>query len=121
ARLRAQEEESETRDQKARLKLLATRRRELEDIQYEFKKQGYDNPRSTFREDNLVGDVLTDFLRGAITAGGYWEMWRRSQNWTGGAPRRDDAGGFSWPDISFGGGSRPSSGGFGGSWGRLPG
>lgn len=119
ARLRAQEEESETRDQKARLKLLATRRRELEDIQYEFKKQGYDNPRSTFREDNLVGDVLTDFLRGAITAAGYWEMWRRSQGWSGGTRRDDDS--FSWPDISFGGGSRPSSGGFGGGWGRLPG
>ena len=141
ARQRAQEEENETRDQKARLKTLASRRRELEDIQYEFKKSGFDNPRSTFREDNLVGDVLNDFLRGGISAASYWEQWRRSQNWTGGAgpwtqqqrdddddrePRSDrswsDGGGFSWPDISFGGGSGSrSSGGFGGSWGRLPG
>ncbi len=135
ARLRAQEEENETREQKARLKILAARRRELEDIQYEFKKQGFDAPRSTFREDNLVGDVLTDFLRGAITAAGYWEMWRRSQSWSGGSGRDDDeddddrrrqrpwseGGGFSWPDSSFGGGSRPSGGGFGGGWGRLPG
>ena len=130
ARQRAQEEESETRDQKARLKTLATRRRELEDIQYEFKKQGYDNPRSSFGEDNLIGDVLNDFLRGGISAASYWEQWRRSQNWTGGSgpwreSRRDDDerdSGFSWPDISFGGGSGSrSSGGFGGSWGRLPG
>jgi len=138
ARSRAIEEESETRDQKARLKTLAARRRELEDIQYEFKKSGFDNPRSTFREDNLVGDVLNDFLRGGISAASYWEQWKRSQNWTGGSgpwreDRRDEdederrrsdspwpsgTGGFSWPDSSFGGGSRRSSGG---SWGRLPG
>src|SRR5690606_38478624 len=70
----------------------------------------------TFGEDKLVGDVLTDFLRGAITAAGYWEMWRRSQNWSD--RRGDDRGGFTWPDSSFGGGTRPGSGG---SWGRLPG
>lgn len=141
ARSRAIEEESETKDYKARLKTLAARRRELEDIQFEFKKANYDNPRSTFREDKLVGDLLNDFLRGGITAAGYWDQWRRSQNWSGGgyeheyrAPRRDDddddrrrrdreraeeSTGFDWPDISFGGGSsRRSSGG---SWGRLPG
>jgi hypothetical protein len=135
ARSRALEEENETKDHKARLKTLAARRRELEDIQYEFKKANYDNPRSTFREDKLVGDLLNDFLRGGISAAGYWEQWRRSQNWAGGgyAPdyrgrdrddddddRRDrgSSAGFDWPDISFGGGSRRSSGG---SWGRLPG
>lgn len=139
ARSRAAEEESETREHRARLKTLAARRRELEDIQYEFKKSGFDNPRSTFREDNLVGDVLNDFLRGGISAASYWEQWRRSQNWTGGpGPWRDDrrsdgdddrrsdgpwpgGGGFSWPDTSFGGGSRRRGGGFGGGWGRLPG
>jgi hypothetical protein len=85
ARTRAQEEENETQDQKSRLKTLAARRRELEDIQYEFKKQGFDRPQSSFREDNLVGDVLTDFLRGGISAASYWEQWRKSQNWTGGS------------------------------------
>jgi len=143
ARGRVLEEEDETKDQKARLKTLAARRRELEDIQFEFKKQGFDNPRSTFREDNLVGDVLTDFLRGGITAASYWDQWRRSQSWTGGydpwrAPSQpnyrydnddddddrerrrrgdDDDRGFDWPDISFGGGSRSSAGT---NWGRLP-
>ncbi len=127
-RQRAMEEETDSREQKSRLKTLAARRRELEDIQYEFKKQGFDNPRSTFREDNLVGDVLTDFLRGGITAATYWEMWRRSQNWAGGYgdDRRGPSpwggqGGFNWPDSSFGGGSRGggTGGGFGGGWG-LP-
>lgn len=126
ARSRAKEEEEETREQKERLKTLSTRRREIEDIQYEFKKQGFDKPQSTFREDNLVGDVLTDFLRGAITAGAYWDLWRRSQNWSGGFDpwghdnrgQGGSTGGFSWPDSSFGGGARKSGGT---SWGRLPG
>jgi hypothetical protein len=146
ARARAAEEEAETREQKARLKTLAARRRELEDIQYEFKKQGFDDPQSSFRDEALVSGTLNDFLRGGISAATYWEQWRRSQNWTGPRydpwhvdrdndddddddrrrRRRDDDddgererprdGGFSWPDTSFGGGVRR-----GGSWGRLPG
>lgn len=134
ARARAAEEETETREDKDRLRTLAARRRELEDIQYEFKKARFDDPRSRFGEDRLVGDMLTEFLRGGITAASYWDQWRKSQNWQGGldsfrdapaSPPRPSGGGFSWPDSSFGGGaSRPGSlprGGFGGSWGRLPG
>jgi hypothetical protein len=137
ARARAKEEDSETREQKERLKTLAARRRELEDIQWEFKKQRFDDPRSTFREDKLVGDLLNDFLRGGISAASYWDQWQRSQNWSAGTSdwgggvglpnngRQSSSpwgsgGGFSWPDNSFGGGSnnRPrSSGGFGGGWG----
>ena len=140
ARARSKEEEGETRELNERLKVLAARRRELEDIQWEFKKQRFDDPRSTFRDDKLVGDVLNDFLRGGITAASYWDQWRRSQNWSAGTSdwgggvglpdngrRRSNSpwpeGGGStmnWPDSSFGGGkskSRPSSGGFGGGWG----
>lgn len=138
ARARAKDEEDETRDQKERLKTLAARRRELEDIQWEFKKQRFDDPRSTFREDRLVGDLLNDFLRGGISAASYWDQWRRSQNWSGSADwggglglpdngrQRSNTpwpqgGGFQWPDSSFGGGSSRSSGsnrgGFGGGWG----
>lgn len=134
-RQRAAEEDADSRDQKARLKTLAARRRELEDIQYEFKKQGFDNPRSSFGEDKLVGTLLNDFLRGGITAADYWLRWRQSQNWSGGGVSQGgpwggnvgnvgrNQGGFSWPDSSFGGGNSGggSSGGFGGSWGKLPG
>jgi hypothetical protein len=136
ARARAKEEDQETREQKERLKTLAARRRELEDIQWEFKKQHFDDPRSTFREDRLVGDLLNDFLRGGITAASYWDKWQRSQNWGAGtsdwgggvglpnngrqrsnAPR-PESGGFSWPDNSFGGGAGgKSKGGFGGGFG----
>lgn len=138
ARARAKEEDAETREQKERLKTLVARRRELEDIQWEFKKQRFDDPRSTFREDNLVGDLLNDFLRGGISAASYWDQWQRSQNWSAGtsdwgggvglpnngrqanSPWGNGGGSFSWPDSSFGGGSgsRPrSGGGFGGGWG----
>ncbi len=136
-RQRTKEENDEASGQKSRLKTLAARRRELEDIQYEFKKKGFDNPSSTFREDNLVGDLLNDFLRGGISAANYWEQWQRSQKWSG--PRVDDWkfderfggrddddrgdsswGNFNWPDNSFAGGKRTKGyGGPGGGWGRI--
>ena len=139
SRTRMREEEEESRDLRERSKTLAARRRELEDIQWEFKKQRFDDPRSSFREEKLVGDLLNDFLRGGISAASYWDQWRKSQNWAPGnewgagsaPPRRNsggqsspwgDQGGFHWPDNSFGGSSsggksKPSSGGFGGAWG----
>lgn len=140
-RQHAAEEEAESREQRNRLKTLAARRRELEDIQYEFKKQGFDAAGSRFGDDRLVGDVLNDFLRGGITAADYWGQWQRSQSWTqrqqrqqrpaskdgddgpwGGSPG-GSSGGFQWPDSSFGGGSsrrQGGGGGFGGGWGKLP-
>ncbi len=144
-RQRAKQEDEETLDQKQRLKTLAARRRELEDIQYEFKKQGFDNPRSSFGKDDLVGDLLNDFLRGGISAANYWDQWQRSQRWSGprddwnfdkrfGGPddwKRDDDddddrrdnpwGDFRWPDNSFSGGgsNRKGYGGPGGGWGRI--
>ncbi|MCW5721517.1 MAG: hypothetical protein KIS86_10270 [Devosia sp.] len=137
ARARIREEDEETREQRERLKTLAARRRELEDIQWEFKKQRFDDPRSNFREDKLVGDLLNDFLRGGISAATYWDHWRRSQNWAPGnewgsgstssrraskaSPWPDNGGSsFEWPESSFGGSgskSKPKSGGFGGGWG----
>ncbi|KKB13147.1 hypothetical protein VE25_03440 [Devosia geojensis] len=142
ARARGKDEEGDIREQRARLKTLAARRRELEDIQWEFKKARFDDPRSTFREDKLVGDMLTEFLRGGISAASYWDHWRRSQNWSAGTsdwggglglPNRGRAsstpwppggGGFQWPDTSFGGGGGKSKsgggGGFGGGWGSRP-
>jgi len=136
ARARAKEEETETRELNERLKTLSARRRELEDIQWEFKKQRFDDPRSNFGEDRLVGDLLNDFLRGGISAASYWEQWRKSQNWNAGTtdwgggvglPRNGrqrasspwpEAGGstFNWPDSSFGGGASKPRGGFGGGW-----
>lgn len=123
-RLRLAEEEGETRDYQARLKTLGARRRELEDIEWEFKKSRFDDPRSTFREDRLARDALDEFLRGAITAATYWAMWRSSQGWK---PGTSDWGGgvglprsgrsssfppgdaFHWPSGDVFGRPRPGS------------
>jgi len=136
ARSRVKDEDTETREQKERLKTLAARRRELEDIQWEFKKQRFDDPRSSFKEERLVGDLLNDFLRGGISAASYWDQWRRSQNWSEGSSEwgggfglpdngrssnNSGGSGFDWPDwgsSSSSNSSRGNSGGFGGSWGK---
>lgn len=104
-RQRISDEEVDVNDQKARLRVLAERRRELEDIQYEFKKQRFDRPQSTFREDRLVGDMLNDFLRGEISAADYWGQWRGSQDWAGDGGQRPDR--SQWPDSSFAGSGTP--------------
>lgn len=79
-RQRVHEQDLEVREEKARLKILAARRRELEDIQYELKAQGYDGPRARFARDDLTGEVLNDFLRGEISAAQYWQHWRDSRS-----------------------------------------
>lgn len=132
-RRRIAEEQAELDDERGRLKTLEVRRRELEDIEFEFRKSRYDDPRSRFGEERLVGDMLTEFLKGGMTAAAYWDMWRGSQDWSGtsgpivptGRPRsRTKRGGFAIPPGGFsprppsggnwGGFSRPRSGGFGG-------
>lgn len=136
-RVRIGEDEAEAKDDKARLKTFASRRQELEEIEWEFKKARFDDPRSVFKEDNLAGDLLGEFLRGAITAASYWDHWQRSQSWRPGTsdwgkniglprqrrhsntpwPKSGGNGGFSWPSSS--GSSRSSRGSFGGSGGGF--
>ncbi len=79
-RQRVHEQDVEVREEKQRLRILAARRRELEDIQYELKAQGYDGPQARFSRDDLTGEVLTDFLRGEISATQYWQHWRESRS-----------------------------------------
>lgn len=95
ARARAFDDGKEIRELRDRLKVLEQRRRELEDIGWEFKKSRFDDPRSQFRQDELVGDLLGEFLRGAITAANYWGQWQRSQSWRAGTG--DWGGGFGLP------------------------
>ena len=79
-RQRANEEDYEMRDHKARLKTLAARRRELEDIQYEFKRESFDHPQAVYSDTRLASERLNDFLRGGITAAAYWEQWRQNRS-----------------------------------------
>lgn len=124
-RRRIATEQTELDQERARLKTLESRRRELEDIEFEFRRSRYDDPRSRFKEDRLVGDFLTDFLKGGMTAAAYWGHWRQSQDWSGtsgpivpqqrpGTQQRQRGGGFTLPPDGFG--PRPPAGG---SWGGF--
>ena len=84
ARLRVIEERTDIGEQHSRLRTLAARRRALEDIEYEFKALKFDDPRSLFRDDGLIGETLSRFLTGAIEAQTYWAAFRRSQSWSAG-------------------------------------
>jgi len=89
------EEKFENSDHKSRLKTLSKRRRELEDIEWEFKKSRFDDPRSTFRENSLTKDLLSEFLKGTISAAVYWQHWQGSQSWRAGTS--DWGGGIGLP------------------------
>ncbi|MEP7240897.1 MAG: hypothetical protein ABI697_08435 [Devosia sp.] len=104
-RRRARDEDEEVRGQRARLKTLASRRRDLEDLRAELKALGFDNPQSQFGDDDLVGDALNVFLRGEISIAGYWDRWRQAQSW--GAP------GYGGPGGGWGLLARPAGASFG--------
>lgn len=93
---RVKDETAEAEEYAEALKVLAERRRDLEDIQYEIRQHGLDNPQARLGDDRLVQDILNAFLRGGLSAAGYWDKWRQSHSWTA-----------------------PGYGGPGGGWGRL--
>jgi hypothetical protein len=101
-RQRLKDESDETDDYRTQLATLASRRRDLEDIQYELKVRGFDNPHARFGDDDLVGDRLNALLRGEMSAAAYWERWRRSQSWS-------DAG-YGGPGGGWGRRSAPAAG-----------
>ncbi len=116
-RKRIAEEEVEGQSDQQRLRTFGKRRKELEDIEWEFKKSRFDDPRSTFREDDLAGDLLGEFLRGAISATGYWDQWRNSQSWRPGTSDWGNSIGLPKRGRASRSSSNPwgNSGGFGGS------
>ena len=94
---RLKDETAEAEEYAEQLRILSGRRRDLEDIQYEIRLRGLDNPHVRFADDRLVQERLNEFLRGGLTAAAYWDQWRQSQSW-----------------------DRAGYGGPGGGWGRLP-
>jgi chromosome segregation ATPase len=109
------EQDDDINEAKVRLKTLAARRRELEDIEWEFKKSNFDDPRMKF-DDDLVEDMLGEFLKGAITAAGYWGQWQDAQRGSGYTPRsssskneRSKSGPWSKGNLDFGSFGTPSS------------
>ena len=82
ARLRLDEERIDAREQRLRLTTLAARRGELGTVIDSLKAQRFDDPRSVFRDDNLIGGELDSFLTGALSAEGYAHAFARSHGWT---------------------------------------
>lgn len=74
-------ERTQNDEDHTRFETLSKRRRELENIQWEFKKERFDDPLSSFDRDELVSTLLTEFLRGAISAVTYWGHFKSSQKW----------------------------------------
>lgn len=108
------EQETDLAEAKGRLKTLAARRRELEDIEWEFKKSNFDDPRMKF-DDDLIEDVLEEFLKGAISAAGYWGQWQAAQKGMNYGSRtkskttRSKSGPWSKGNLDFGSFGSPSS------------
>jgi hypothetical protein len=78
---RGRDEADETQEHRSRLKTLAARRRDLEDIEHEIKTLGFDSPQSILSDDELISETLNALLRGELTAIAYWEQVRAHQTW----------------------------------------
>lgn len=85
-----------------------SRLKELEDVRRNFKRHRYDDMRSGFGNDAIIGSVLGQFLEGLVNGSEVWRVIQRNQ-------RHRDVG--AWPD--FGSGSLGHGGGFGGALGDL--
>lgn len=80
-RRRIEEDEAELGEQRTRLGTLEARRRELEDIDFEFRRARFDDPGSRFATPRLAETLLSDFLKGALDARQYWQTIADAQDW----------------------------------------
>lgn len=88
---------------------------ELEKIRGEFASRNYDAPGSTFANDNVFGTVLSQLLRGALTAEGFWRVLQQQRSYN--PPRSDPtfgSGGFGRGTIWGGSNRNRGGGGIGG-------
>ena len=53
---------------------LSRRRSEMEQVRAQFRRTGYDHPRSTFNNDGDIADLLKGVLAGAIRSGALWDI-----------------------------------------------
>ncbi|MEO0695646.1 MAG: hypothetical protein AAFY84_06065 [Pseudomonadota bacterium] len=95
---------------------------ELEDVRRKFKTRRFDSPYSEFSGRDLVGALVSEFIRGRLSRDELWRKIERSHR----TRRREwdnDMGGDEWRDIfglpdNWGGTSEGSWGG--GNWGGGP-
>jgi hypothetical protein len=53
---------------------LSRRRFEMEQVREQFRRTGYDHPRSTFNNDGDIADLLKGMLEGAVRSGARWDI-----------------------------------------------
>jgi len=70
------------------------RLRELEEVRSNFKRHRYDDTRSGFSNDAVIGAILGQFLEGVVNGSEVWRVLQRNQ-------RHRDVG--AWPDYGSGG------------------
>jgi hypothetical protein len=84
------------------------RLKELETVRRNFKRHRFDDARSGFGNDALIGNVMGQFLEGLVNGSELWRVIQRNQ-------RHQDVG--AWPDYGSGGlgNGRMGSGGINGN------
>ena len=82
-----------------------SRLKELEDVRRNFKRHRYDDMRSGFGNDAMIGSILGQFLEGLVSGSEVWRVIQRNQ-------RHQDVG--AWPDFGSGGLGHGGLGGLGG-------
>src|SRR5262245_19813651 len=53
---------------------LSRRRSEMEQVREQFRRTGYDHPRSTFNNGGDIADLLKGMLEGAVRSGALWDI-----------------------------------------------
>ncbi len=103
---RRQDLEETVRGFKETIKQHRQRLTELETLRVDFKQQRYDRAGSTFKDDSIIGMVLSQFVAGMLDRGMLWKILREQQRYR---PRRSN------PDFGSGGFGRGTvwSGGLG--------
>ena len=94
---RYQHGQAEIQDDLSRLRTAhntkLSRLRELEEVRRNFKRHRYDDMRSGFGNDALIGSILGQFLEGLVSGSEVWRVIQRNQH-------HRDVG--AWPDFGSG-------------------
>ncbi len=112
--------EAEILRHKAVLRSQEKRLSELDRVRHDFRRNRFDSGTSEFANGGMVAVLLSEFLRGALTSGDFWNGLRRQQRFR----RRRSNPTFGSGSLGrrsggsiFGKGSPWGSGGSGSSWG----
>jgi len=86
--------QEDLKESRKRQDIQLERLQELEEVQRKFKHYRYDDLRSGFTNEALIGSVLNQFLKGMLSGADLWSTMQRYQ-------RHRDVG--AWPDFGSGG------------------